>query len=204
MDARAEVTAYEPPWRFAYVEKWDGVDFPTEFLVEARAGGTCVVRVVSSGVGEGEEWDRALEGLDHGWRAFLDNLRLYREHVGGGPGSQVVADALLPGGEPAAALRGLLGALGLPEDAAVGDRVATAGDDAPGFAGVVERVTDVDLAIREPGGRLVVLGAFGWEEGVMVRLQAYVYGDDAISRATGLEPEWRAWIAERFGPSRVA
>jgi hypothetical protein len=30
---------------------------PFEWLVEARDGGTCVVRLVTTGFGSGEDWD---------------------------------------------------------------------------------------------------------------------------------------------------
>jgi uncharacterized protein YndB with AHSA1/START domain len=43
------VTAWDRPRRFAYEEQWEAPEggserIATEFLVEARAGGTCVVR----------------------------------------------------------------------------------------------------------------------------------------------------------------
>lgn len=49
-DAPATVTAYEPPHRFAYEEPMGmpgAMPWATEFLVEGRAGGTTVVRLVS-------------------------------------------------------------------------------------------------------------------------------------------------------------
>jgi uncharacterized protein YndB with AHSA1/START domain len=202
MDSRGRITAYEPPSRFAYVERWDDVDFATEFLIEARAGGTCVVRIVSSGFGEGEEWDRQIEGMDRGWRAFLDNLRLYLEHFAGAASAQVVADASRPGDDPASALRSLLAALGLPDAPAVGDEVATAGD-APRFAGVVVRADaeEVAIRVREPGDGLAVLSAFSWDDATTLRLQAYLYGDDTAARAERLTPEWRGWLAGRLAPA---
>ena len=51
MDSLAEVTAWEPPRRFATESMDLGPDAPpisTEWIVEARSGGTCVVRVVHS------------------------------------------------------------------------------------------------------------------------------------------------------------
>jgi uncharacterized protein YndB with AHSA1/START domain len=197
MQSRGTVTAYEPPSRFAYVERWDDVDFATEFLVEARGGGSCVVRIVSSGFGEGEEWDRQIESLDRGWRSFLDNLRIYLERFAGAPCAQVVADVRRPGEEPAEAVRWLQAALGLPATPAIGDEVSAvapfSAGEAPSFAGVVERVAPEEVAIRTAEG-IVVVSAFSWEEQTTLRLQAYLYGGDPAERAARLEPLWRGWL----------
>jgi uncharacterized protein YndB with AHSA1/START domain len=201
MDSRGRITAYEPPSRFWYVERWDDVDFATEFLVEARGGGTCVVRIVSSGFGDKEGWDRQIEGLDRGWRAFLDNLRLYLERFAGAPCAQVVADAERPGEEPADALREVLDALGVPTTSAVGDEISTTAG-APAVAGRVERRTPYELALSTEDG-LVVASSFAWNGAAMVRLQAYLYGEDAPAKSARLTPEWRSWLtglAAHAGP----
>jgi hypothetical protein len=150
------------------------------------------VRIVSSGFGDGEEWDRQIEGLDRGWRAFLDNLRLYLERFPGAPCAQVVADAERPGEEPADALREVLAALGLPATPAVGDDVLVS-SGAPVVAGRVERSTPEELALCTDDG-LVVASSFAFDGGAMVRLQAYLYGDDASAKAARLGPEWRRWL----------
>ena len=57
MTVPGRVAAWEPPHRvlFAGAEGDEGLAF--EWLVEARAGGSCVVRLVNSGFGSGAEWD---------------------------------------------------------------------------------------------------------------------------------------------------
>lgn len=67
------VRVYEPPRRFAYEEEFpsgeEGSAAPviaTEFQVEARGGGVCLVRVVMSGFGEDEAWDRAIDSFRGG------------------------------------------------------------------------------------------------------------------------------------------
>ena len=61
MEGGGVVTAWEPRRRFAGEEEWPpsedrpGARIATEFLVEARGGGSWVVRIVSTGFGEGEE-----------------------------------------------------------------------------------------------------------------------------------------------------
>ena len=47
----------------------------TEFLVEARSGGSCVIRVVSSAYGSGADWENEFFAeMATGWLALLDNL----------------------------------------------------------------------------------------------------------------------------------
>src|SRR5919202_5778467 len=53
----ATVTAWEPPRRVVFHDDAEERPLAYEWLVEARDGGTCVVRLVNSGFGTGEGWD---------------------------------------------------------------------------------------------------------------------------------------------------
>jgi len=55
----------------------------TEWTVEAKAGGTCIVRVVHSLFAETDDWDNQLEGTEHGWPGFFRTLRIYLTHFRG-------------------------------------------------------------------------------------------------------------------------
>lgn len=80
MDAVATITAWEPPHRFSAESRDLGPDAPllvTEWIVEARSGGSCVVRVIHSLVASTGEWDGQLAGIESGWPSFFDNLRRY-------------------------------------------------------------------------------------------------------------------------------
>lgn len=61
MDSLSTITAWEPPHRFAANSGEDmGPDHPTiatEWIVEARSGGICVVRVVHSWFTSRDDWD---------------------------------------------------------------------------------------------------------------------------------------------------
>lgn len=83
------VAAYEPPVRF----RTEGVrwapengappaELATEWTVEARDGGTCVVRMVMSGFGAGAARDEEIDGVSSGMRAALRSLR---RHLTPGP-----------------------------------------------------------------------------------------------------------------------
>ena len=77
MEDAGVVTAWEPPHRFVYEEEWQAVEgepagrLATEFLVEARSGGTCVVRLVSTLYAGGASWDDVLESMREGWSVYL-------------------------------------------------------------------------------------------------------------------------------------
>lgn len=79
MQSCATVTAWEPPRRFA-AEGELGEEAPTmasEWSVEPRDGGTCVVRVTHSLVSESDEWDEQLAAAEAGWPGFFEKLELH-------------------------------------------------------------------------------------------------------------------------------
>src|SRR5688500_7420689 len=141
MDSVSTITAWDPPHRFAADSRDDmGPDDPTiatEWIVEARSGGTCVVRVVHSWFASTDDWDNQFEGHTYGWQSFFRVLRLYLAHFSGQRGSsmQIMGVAPEPKSEAWSALTTALGLAG----AAVGQRVRTL-DGAPLMAGTVEWV----------------------------------------------------------------
>jgi uncharacterized protein YndB with AHSA1/START domain len=191
-DASATVTGWEPPVRFAYEEPWPGGDdvtLATEFLVEARAGGTCVVRVVSTFSADGFEDD--LGSLDAGWTAVLDNLRVYLTHFR----ARRAAVVSVTGGStapPAEAWAELTAALGL-EGVTVGDTVA---GDAPPLRGTVERVGTNELLVRSDDA-LVNLSVFSWEDRTVTAIREARFGPDAEADAARRRDAWTAWLAQR-------
>ena len=201
MQVSAEITGWEPPHRLAYETDWvpdEGADpsrMATEFLVEARAGGTCVVRVVNSGFGSGEEWDHAIESTRAGWGPALESLRLYLEHFQGQPAASILAAGEVPGTRTEA-WSSLLEALGLP-DADVGDRVATGADGAPDIAGTVEFARRGTMIVRleRPAPGLGMIGAGGPGRTAYGFLRAQLFGEDAPGVAERERGVWEAWVA---------
>ena len=125
MESLSTITTWEPPHRFVADSRDDmGPDDPTvatEWIVEARSGGTCVVRVVHSWFTSSDDWDDQFEGHTYGWISFFRVLRLYLEHFRGQPGSpfQLMGVAPEPKSEAWEALTSRLGLKG----AEVGKRV---------------------------------------------------------------------------------
>jgi uncharacterized protein YndB with AHSA1/START domain len=188
-DASATVTGWEPPARFAYEEPWpggEGVTLATEFLVEARAGGTCVVRVVSTFSAEGFEDD--LGTIDAGWTAMIDNLRVYLTYFRGQPAAVVS----VTGGSPATtedAWVELTSALGL-ERVSPG---ATVASDAAPLAGTVERVGHEELLVRSDDA-LVSVSVFSWDDRTVTAVRETRFGPDAEAAAERDRAAWAAWL----------
>jgi len=194
------VTGWQPPLRFASEAPNYMPGAPalaTEILVEARSGGTCVVRLVSSLFTDAADWDGQLESLESGWPAFLQVLRVY---LAGFAGQRAAMAELVGMGEGPTdrAFTELKEALGL-SGAAVGSRVeAPAGS--PPFAGVVERSDSHAVVVRmeAPIPGAAVLGAVDCGGPVMAWLNLYVYGSNAERDVESAAAPWRAWMAQRY------
>jgi hypothetical protein len=173
----------------------------TEWIVEARAGGKCVVRVVHSLFASTDDWDNQLENFESGWPAFFSILKLYLTHF---RGQRCSAFQLMgASAEPAsAAWSALTGALRLPE-AAIGERLSSQ-KGAPRLAGIVERVGEGGhqfqflVRLDEPTTGIAHLFALAIGGKVYLPIRFYLYGTAAASVVARVEPEWTAWINERF------
>ena len=198
----AQVTAWDPPRRFAAeVAASEGRPlFAMEWLVEARDGGTCVVRLINSGFGHGGEWDAEYDATESGWRLFLRNLRLYLTHFPGQRCTSVLVNGHAAG--PVTRAFGELGAaLGLPEGAAEGDKVVAGAPGVPPLAGVVELATDSLLALLldEPASGIAFVAAEPAGGGsAHASVYLYLFGDGAAEVAARDEPAWRTLVQRHF------
>ncbi len=194
----SEVSAWEPPHRF---ELRSGAEHALafEWLVEARDGGTCVVRLVNSGFGTGEEWDAEYDGMSSGWRIFLHNLRLHLTHFAGRDARAVIPTRMVPGPSRAAFAR-LCAELGVPEDLRAGDPFVPAGPGVPHVRGTVESVEEFGatrtafLLLSEPAPGTAFLTAEGAGDVVAVSWYLYLYGDAARE----LPDVWTPFLEQRF------
>ncbi len=183
MDSASTITEWDAPHRFAAEGSW-GPDAPavaTEWTVEARDGGTCIVRVVHSLFADTDDWDDQLTGVESGWPSFFRILRLYLEHFAGQPSSQIQLLAM-----PAAsgAWEKLTGALNLA-GAAPGER-RDAGDGAPPLSGIVESVNTAGhphtlLRVDLPAPGAVFATACPAGEKAWVTVGFYLYGEAAAA-----------------------
>ncbi|MEM6926201.1 MAG: SRPBCC domain-containing protein [Myxococcota bacterium] len=182
----ARVKEWDPPRRFLAEGSWGEGAPPvaTEWTVEARDGGTCVVRVVHSLFASTDDWDDQLEGTEGGWARFFLTLKLYLRHFAGQPA--VFDQRMLPLSDSLDATWAALTAeLGLAE----GPWEGPAGLG----RGVVEAVVPHGAFLRLDEGHLVQLELMEMGGQGFVAWRQYSYGG-----ATD-EGAWQGWITSRFG-----
>jgi uncharacterized protein YndB with AHSA1/START domain len=200
IDSVSTITEWDAPHRFVKEGSW-GPNAPTvatEWIVEARGGGACVVRVVHSLFAETDDWDNQLTGVESGWPAFFRILRLYLERFAGQPSSQIQLMAMPPA---AGAWEKLEGALNLA-GAAPGER-REAGEGAPALSGIVESVQadgnpHALLRVDRPAPGAVFATSCPAGKKAWVTLSFYFYGATAADAVARDEAAWTAWMTNLF------
>jgi uncharacterized protein YndB with AHSA1/START domain len=210
MGSDGQVTGWEPPRRLVYEEDWAALmgkdpdalsPLTSEFIVEAQSGGSCVVRVTSSGFGTGAAWES--EFWDHlapGWMPFFDNLRLYLSHFPGQQATHLETAASHPG-DAESLWSTVRDALGLGE---VGTAV-----EMRGATGTVERVGERETLVRltAPVPGMLNLFTYGEDLGsepgtATAGVRAYLFSADAADYVRREEPAWHAWLQD-LSPAAV-
>lgn len=198
-DSVGKVTDVEPKRRFVYEEDWASITgnehaevspLVTEFLVEAKSGGTCTVRVVTSAFGQGADWENEFfDELSAGWLPLLDNLRLYVETF---PGQTAATMWIDPGRTvpPGRAIEAVKERFGVDD---VGDSTDRHGIDA-----TVQRAIPHHLLFRvtAPVDGFFSFLAVGQEDEGGLALVTYLFGDGAQSYMASEEERWRSWLDE--------
>ncbi len=203
-----EVTEWNPPHRFGYVEReWSPGAPPiaTEITITGRSGNQCVVRMVHSLFASSDEWDDQMEGFESGWPGFFGVLRIYLTHFAGQPGATFQAMVSVEG-ETLAVWKRLTEALHVA-GANVGEQRTTPASPEQ-LSGVVEHVMQdakirvITLRLDAPRPGTVMLGTYNAGPAVMTSVSAYFYGDDAAAVAAASEPKWREWMGATFTAAR--
>jgi uncharacterized protein YndB with AHSA1/START domain len=197
MQIPGRVVAWEPPRRVVFDggESSEGLAF--EWLVEARDGGTCIVRLVNTGFGTGDDWDAQYDGMAEGWKLFLLNLQLHMRHFRGRTARSVLPTAMWSGPRERT-WESLCSSLGIPRAPTTGERVEVRAAGAPPLAGTVVESGPYRLALvlDVPAQGTAFLAAEGTGEQVGVSVWSYLYGDDGAAAAERDEPLWWAWLAD--------
>ena len=207
MVSTGEVTAFEAPRRFAYVEPgWSGEAPPlgTEFIIEALSGSTCRLRLVHSLFTDADDWDKELGSMETGWPPFFGVLAIYLKHFADQPAGSIRPGGHFAGTETEAWAR-LTAKLGLA-GAAPGERRAAPADGAPPLAGTVTRVDEgahheVTLLLDSPAPGVALIGTYQWGGAVKTAVSLFFYGLDGAAEAARQQPVWEAWMAEHFPAS---
>lgn len=203
MESTNTITAWNPPHSFSAQggEMAPGAPImATEWTVEARAGGTCVVRVVHSWFAETDEWDGQFEGTEHGWPAFFRDLKLYLVHFFGQPSKtfQLMGFSMESQDATWAKLETALGLAGK----AAGDSVSTPGG-APQLSGEIKHLGPQDhpetlLLIDRPGPGVAHFFAMPMGGMTCISVRVFIFGSEAADTVAREEGVWNAWLAENF------
>jgi uncharacterized protein YndB with AHSA1/START domain len=185
-DSKGTVLAFEAPHRIVYEEPdWAALaghagetvtPMVTEFVVEARSGGSCVVTVVSSAFGTGADWEKEFFAeMGKGWAPSFEVLKLYAERHAGllSTGFEIVAEHPVS----QVALRAYF--------------------DRAGDLGAIERSGDdyVLVGLADPVPGCVLLACLGEQGGSSVaRVAGYLYGPDGPAAVDGVREQVDRWL----------
>jgi uncharacterized protein YndB with AHSA1/START domain len=200
-----EVTTWEPPRQFGYVERdWEKGAPPvaTEITITARSGDRCVVRMVHSLFASSDDWDDQLEGFESGWPGFFAVLRVYLAHFAGTPGSSFMV--MQPSAaKDLAVWRRLCEAL--PMNGVNVGEVSKASAGPEPWSGTVELVHQdskqryVLLRLDAPSPGALLVGTYlKADETTSVSVGRFYYGTNANDLVAESEPRWREWLGKTF------
>lgn len=195
MEVPGRVATWEPFKRIVF-DGGDGVGgMAFEWLVEARAGGTCIVRLVNTGFGSGDDWDAQYDAMTDGWIMFLQNLKMHIQHFAGQPARASLPTGMWSGSRDEAWIK-LTNGLGITAAPEVGDRIDVNASDAPTLGGVVTDATPwrISLLVDKPSPGTALLAAEGMGDSVSVSIWSYLYGADGEEAAERDESRWQGWL----------
>jgi len=203
MESKATITEWEPPRRFKAESAEDmGPGSPTvatEWIVEARSGGTCTVRVVHSWFADTDDWDEQFEQHEMGWAGFFKILELYLRHFAGQPSSAFQVMGVSH--EDVIATWSTFTRELATNGMAVGQKIESA-PGAPELAGVVEDIGPAEylvalIRLSRPAPGLAHLFPIQMDQ-VYLSVRLFLYGSQAASVAPEAEATWQAWMAKHF------
>ena len=188
------VTAWDPDRRFAYRsgEAPDGRFIAYEFLIEGRAGGSTVLRTVTSGFLPGDDWADEFEAMTLGGEMYFRTLVEYLTYFAGRFAAPVTAFG--PPGTTWARDRALLcRALGLPETAKPGDRARFTADAIGSVDGVVYFANTHTIGLRTQDALYRFLRGFG--KSALAAHHLFAEDADPVQAQFA----WESWLSRALG-----
>ena len=185
------ITESDPAHRFAYRsgQAPDGRFIAYEFLIEGRAGGSTVLRTVTSGFLPGDDWADEFEAMTLGGELYFRTLVEYLTHFPGRFATPVTAFG--PSGPSWTRDRSLLyRALGLADAPQPGDPVRFTGEIGPAD-GVVYFANAHAIGVRTPDALYRFMRGFA---------KPVIAAHHLFAAETDAEPDqarqaWEAWLS---------
>jgi uncharacterized protein YndB with AHSA1/START domain len=184
-----EITSWDPARRLAYgsVQAPDGRFIAYEFLIEARAGASTVLRTVTSGFLPGDDWADEFEAMTLGGELYFRTLVEYLTYFAGRFAAPVTAFA--PPGTNWSRDRSLLcRALALAEPPRRGDPARFTSPTRPAD-GVVYFANAHAIGVRTTEGLYRFMRGFAKP----VIAAHHLFGADA--RPDQARQAWEAWLS---------
>ena len=203
-----EVTVWQPPSRFGYVERdWlkGAPPVATEVTVTARSGDRCLVRMVHSLVATTDDWDEQMEGFEAGWPGFVEVLRLYLSHWAGRKAAVALAMTSVKASH-LDAWKQLTEGLGLAGANVGEERVLQAPAK---LSAIVERVEQdrrqraILLRLNPSAPGVAFIAICGAGGATYASMAFYLYGDNAEQRAAASQAGLRDWLGKTFQRAEV-
>ena len=196
-ETESTITAWEPGRRLAMRSEpgSDGAFMAFEYLIEARDGGSTVLRFAHSGK-LGDDWSDEYDALKVGDRIYLNNLGLYLKYF---PGRTATVSLLLPGPQVAdadavwSAFRRALGLPGTDAEVSTGDTGRIAIDGIAPTKAIVEIVHHPSFLGARTRDALYLF-VHGYENSVV----AQVYGFAADADEGAVEKALQNWLGQTF------
>ena len=182
------VTAWDPAHRFSYRsgEAPDGRFIAYEFLIEGRAGGSTVLRTVTSGFLPGDDWTEEFEAMTSGGELYFRTLVEYLCHFAGRFAVPVTAFGP-PGTSWDRDRASLCRGLGLDDPIRRGDRVRTAADEIGPLDGVIYFANADTIGIRTRDALYRFVRGFG--KPVIAAHHLFTDAD-----AASAQQAWESWL----------
>jgi uncharacterized protein YndB with AHSA1/START domain len=182
------VTAWDPAHRFSYRsgEAPDGRFIAYEFLIEGRAGGSTVLRTVTSGFLPGDDWTEEFEAMTSGGELYFRTLVEYLRHFAGRFAVPVTAFGP-PGTSWDRDRASLCRALGLDEPIGRGDRVHTTADGIGPVDAVIYFANADTIGIRTQDALYRFLR--GFRKPVIAAHHLFADAD-----AASAQQAWESWL----------
>jgi len=187
------VTMFDPPRHIAVrADGPDGVFNALEYIIEARDGGTALLRYVHSGIFT-DDWDNQYDAATLHTSFYLHTLGQYLQYFQGRTVTYVTAE-----GPAASVTAGAFGVLrrelGLTASGGVGDRVRLAVPGLDPVEGVVDYAAPHFIGVRSADGLYRFFGRNAF--GMPVGLSHHLFGADVDLDKTTLA--WRSWLEDMF------